>query len=88
MKHQHRRRRAFLLMAVLLAAVLLMGGGALLASALIADVRRAYVDTILGAGKEPAFLLTLAFLSTFGVVRLITYSIHYRRLIPATDGLP
>jgi hypothetical protein len=32
------------------------------------------------SGKEPAFLLTLAFLITFGVVRLITYSIRYQRI--------
>lgn len=47
------------------------GGGTLLAGAR-ADYARAIVQT----GKEPAFLLTLAFLLTFGVVRLITYGIR------------
>jgi hypothetical protein len=64
------------LIAVLLVPVLLMGGGALIVGALIADVHTAYVGAIVETGKEPAFLLTLAFLCTFGLVRLITYSIH------------
>jgi len=75
-----RRRRAFLLITVLLAPVLLMGGGAVIVSALVTDVRTAYVRGIVAAGKEPAFLLTLAFLCTFGIVRLITYGIHYQTL--------
>ena len=75
-----RRRRAFLLVAGLLVPVLLMGGGAVIVAALIADVRAAYVSAIVATGKEPAFLLTLAFLSTFGIVRLITYSIHHQAL--------
>jgi hypothetical protein len=77
--HRH-RRRAFLLIALLLAPVLLMGSGALILGALLADVRAAYVSAIVDAGKEPAFLLTLAFLATFGIVRLITYSIRHQRL--------
>jgi hypothetical protein len=77
----HRRRhRAFLLVLALLVPVLLMGGGALIAGALLGDVRVAYVTAIVDHGKEPAFLLTLAFLATFGIVRLITYSIHHERL--------
>jgi hypothetical protein len=75
-----RRLRAFLLVLALLVPVLLMGGGALVAGALIGDVRTAYVSAIVDHGKEPAFLLTLAFLTTFGIVRLITYSIHHDRL--------
>jgi hypothetical protein len=81
-KHLDRRRgqRALLLIAVLLVPVLLMGGGAVVLAALVSDVRTAYVNSIVATGKEPAFLLTLAFLCTFGVVRLITYSIHYHAL--------
>jgi len=75
-----RGRRALLLIAVLLVPVLLMGGGAVILGALVADVRTAYVDSIVATGKEAAFLLTLAFLTTFGIVRLITYSIHYHAL--------
>ncbi|HZS00352.1 MAG TPA: hypothetical protein VFE37_16680 [Chloroflexota bacterium] len=77
---ERRRRRAFLLVVVLLVPVLLMGGGALVVGALLADVRAAYLRAIVDAGKEPAFLLTLAFLATFGIVRLITYSIRHQRL--------
>jgi hypothetical protein len=77
---RHRRLRAFVLVAALLAPVLLMGGGALVVSALVADVRAAYASAIVATGKEPAFLLTLAFLATFGIVRLITYSIRHERL--------
>jgi hypothetical protein len=77
---EHRRRRAFLLVLVLLVPILLMGSGALVVGALLADVRAAYVSAVVAAGKEPAFLLTLAFLATFGIVRLITYSIHHERL--------
>ena len=77
---RHRRLRAFVLVAVLLVPVLLMGGGALVVSALVADVRAAYDSAIVATGKEPAFLLTLAFLATFGIVRLITYSIRQERL--------
>ena len=39
-------------------------------------MRADYINDIVQSGKEPAFLLTLAFLLTFGVVRFITYSIH------------
>ena len=79
-RDHRRRRRAFLLISVLLVPVLMMGGGTLIAGALIADARMAYLSAIVETGKEPAFLLTLAFISTFGIVRLITYSIHYHRL--------
>ncbi|HLH22655.1 MAG TPA: hypothetical protein VK066_09040 [Chloroflexota bacterium] len=80
MKQEDRRRRARRLVVVLLAPVLLMGSGALVVGALLADVRAAYARAIVATGKEPAFLLTLAFLSTFGIVRLITYSIRHERL--------
>ncbi len=81
-KHPDRRRgrRAFLLIAVLLVPVLVMGGGAVIVGALVADVRTAYVSGVVATGKEPAFLLTLAFLLTFGIVRLITYGIRYQAL--------
>jgi hypothetical protein len=75
-----RRRRAILLIAALLVPVLLMGGGALVGGALLAGVRAAYDSVIVEAGKEAAFLLTLAFLLTFGTVRLITYSIRHQKL--------
>ncbi len=77
-----RRRRALLLVAVLLVPILLLGGGALVAAAAIDDVRLAYREEIVAQGKEPAFLLTLAFLGTFGAVRLITYSIRSGRRTP------
>ena len=81
MKHLVRReRRAFLLILALLTPVFLMGGGALIVGALVADVRADYERSIVATGKEPAFLLTLAFLTTFGIVRLITYSIRHQRL--------
>jgi hypothetical protein len=69
---RHRKRRlSILLVAVLLVPVLLAVGGTLIAGA-----RAGYVRAIVQTGKEPAFLLTLAFLVTFGVVRLITYGIR------------
>jgi len=73
-----RRRgwRSVLLVGALLVPVLLLGGGALVIAPLIADARDAYIRAIVRTGKEPAFLLTLAFLLTFGAVRLITYSIR------------
>jgi hypothetical protein len=74
------RRRAILIVVVLLALVMLLGGGTLLASAMLADVHAAYVREIVEKGKQPAFMLTLAFLLTFGCVRLITYSIRYRKI--------
>jgi hypothetical protein len=82
MKHHHGRGRwrAILLIAFLLVPVLLMGGGALVLGVLLADVHDAYLKDIVDAGKEPAFLLTLAFLLTFGTVRLITYSIRDQKL--------
>jgi len=73
---RRRRWRAIAFIGVLLVPVLLMGGGALVVGALVADVQTAYVSGIVASGKEPAFLLTLAFLLTFGLVRLITYSIR------------
>jgi hypothetical protein len=79
-ERRRHRLRDFVLVAALLAPVLLMGGGALVVSALVADVRADYERAIVATGKEPAFLLTLAFLATFGIVRLITYSIHHQRL--------
>jgi hypothetical protein len=59
--------------------LVVLGAGQVVLSALIPDVRRAYATDIIESGKEPAFLLTLAFLLTFGVVRLITYRIHTQR---------
>jgi hypothetical protein len=56
-----------------------LGAGQVVLSTLIPDVRAAYARDIVETGKEPALLLTLAFLLTFGVVRLITYRIHYQR---------
>src|SRR6266536_2393002 len=79
-QHRRRRRRALLLIAVLFVPVLLMDGGALIVGGLTRDARSAYVSAVVETGKEPAFLLTLAFLTTFGLVRLITYSIHYQKL--------
>jgi hypothetical protein len=79
-RHRGRRWRAILLIAVLLVPVLLMGGGALVVGVLVADVHTAYAKDIVETGKEPAFLLTLAFLLTFGTVRLITYSIRDQKL--------
>ncbi|HET7093025.1 MAG TPA: hypothetical protein VFI22_06100 [Thermomicrobiales bacterium] len=64
------------MIAILLAPIILMGGGALISGALLAEARAAYIDAIVVPGKEPAFFLTLAFLLTFGAVRLITTSIH------------
>jgi hypothetical protein len=40
------------------------------------SVQAAYTSTIVNTGKQPAFLLTTAFLLTFGFVRLITFAIH------------
>jgi hypothetical protein len=48
----------------------------LLVAALLDTARAAYASTIVAAGKQAAFLLTVAFLLTFAVVRLITYSIR------------
>lgn len=75
-------RRALLLVAGLLVPILLFGGGALVAAAVVDDVRLAYREEIVAQGKEPAFLLTLAFLGTFGAVRLVTYSIRSGRRTP------
>src|SRR3954471_16688163 len=38
-------------------------------------VRTAYQEGVVGRGKEPAFLVTLAFLLTFATVRLITHGL-------------
>jgi hypothetical protein len=64
---------------VLFVWLVVLGAGQVVLSTLIPDVRRAYARDIIDTGKEPAFLLTLAFSLTFGVVRLITYRIHYER---------
>jgi hypothetical protein len=69
-------RRARWLIAFLLVPILVLGVGPLILAALRDDVRTDYIQDIVQRGKEPAFLLTLAFLLTFGVVRFITYSIH------------
>jgi uncharacterized membrane protein (DUF485 family) len=76
------RRRARLsvgIVVMLFVWLVVLGAGEVVLSTLIPDVRRAYARDIVDTGKEPAFLLTLAFLLTFGVVRLITYRIHYQR---------
>ena len=77
---QGRRRRVFrrdaVVVCLLLVPVLLLGGGSLAVTALVVDARAAYIRSIVQTGKEPAFLVTLAFLLTFGTVRLISYSIR------------
>ncbi|HLH25363.1 MAG TPA: hypothetical protein VK066_22830 [Chloroflexota bacterium] len=40
-----------------------------------AHVRSAYRERVAAQGREPAFLVTLAFLVTFAVVRLITHGL-------------
>ncbi len=81
-RDDRRRRRALLLVVALLVPILLLGGGALVAAAVVQDARIAYREEIVAQGKEPAFLLTLAFLGTFGAVRTITYSIRSGRRTP------
>jgi hypothetical protein len=76
------RRRTLGIVIVGVPLVILVGltlGGFVLAT-LVPAVQRAYIRDIREAGKEPAFLLTLAFLITFGLVRFITYSIRTERL--------
>src|SRR5690348_15234382 len=73
---QQRGWRAVVIVSALLLPALLMGGATLFGSAALTAVRDAYTRSIVDAGKEPAFLLTLAFVVTFGVVRLVTYSIR------------
>ena len=75
-----RRRLIFALIAMLLALNLLLGTLPLLVAVMLGDVRAAYLSLIVSQGKQPAFLLTFAFLVTFGAVRLITYSIKYKWL--------
>ena len=80
MRQTHRNhQRALLIVATLLVPICLLGSEALLGGALLGEVHQAYASTILATGKEPAFLLTLAFLITLVIVLLITYSIHYTR---------
>ena len=74
------RRIAGILVAIIAALLFLATVGELVLESLIPDVRLAYARDIRDSGKEPAMLLTLAFLITFGVVRLITYSIRNERL--------
>ncbi|MBV9359125.1 MAG: hypothetical protein JO023_26755 [Chloroflexi bacterium] len=76
------RRRAVAIALVGVPLVILIAltlGGFVLAT-LVPAVRGAYIRDIRETGKEPAFLLTLAFLITFGLVRFITYSIRTQRL--------
>jgi hypothetical protein len=75
-RSRHPRWRAIVIVSVFLLPAILMGAATVFFSTLIAAARSAYTRTIVDAGKEPAFLLTLAFILTFGVVRLITYSIR------------
>jgi hypothetical protein len=72
-------RLSLAIVVLLFVSLVVLGAGHVVLSILIPDVRRAYASDIIDSGKEPAFLLTLAFLLTFGVVRLITYRIHYQR---------
>jgi hypothetical protein len=74
------RRIAGIIVAILLVLLVVVAIVEVVLATLIPDVRQVYVRDIRDSGKEPAFLLTLAFLITFGVVRLITYSIHTQRL--------
>jgi hypothetical protein len=74
------RRITRIAVAIIAALLLLLTVGEVVLASLIPDVRLAYVRDIRESGKEPAFLLTLAFLITFGVVRFITYSIRNQRL--------
>ena len=74
------RPLVFALIALLLSLNFLLGTLSLLAAVLLQDVHAAYMSLIVSQGKQPAFLLTSAFLVTFGVVRLITYSIKYKWL--------
>ena len=80
-RHSHRRRTLGIVVVgvPLVILVLLTLGGYVLAR-LVPAVQAAYNRDIREAGKEPAFLLTLAFLLTFGLVRVITYSIRTDRL--------
>lgn len=78
-RQRDHRRLIHLLIAVLFLVIVLMGGGALVAGSLIVEAGAAYRTEIVARGKEPAFLLTLAFLCTFGAVRLVTNSIRSGR---------
>src|SRR6266536_1850041 len=74
-RHHHHRWRRIVLVALLLAPPVVVGGN-VLAAALFPVIRDAYIRGIIQTGKEPAFLVTLSFLLTFGVVRLVTYAIR------------
>jgi hypothetical protein len=73
-------RIAGAIVVLLLALLVVLAIVEVVLASLIPEVRQVYIRDIRDAGKEPAFLLTLAFLITFGVVRLITYSIHTQRI--------
>ncbi len=73
------RRTAGVIVVIVWVLLLLLAIGQVVLASLIPDVRQAYIREIRDTGKEPALLLTLAFLITFGIVRLITYSIHDQR---------
>jgi len=72
-----RRHLAFPLIAILVLLNLLLGTLPLLAAVMLENVRAAYLYGIVAQGKQQAFALTVAFLVTFGLVRLITYSVRY-----------
>jgi hypothetical protein len=84
--HRPRRWRRFFVVALLLAPVVLGILASLALGRNSAAVHAAYVNTVVNTGKQPAFLLTTAFLLTFGVVRLITYAIH-DHLLPILHDL-
>jgi hypothetical protein len=79
-QHRLRRTLGFVIVVVVWALLIVLGAGEVVLSTLIPDVRQAYARDIIASGKQPAFFLTLAFLITFGVVRLITYSIRAQRI--------
>jgi hypothetical protein len=84
--HHRPRWRRFAIVALLIAPVLLAVLASLTLDRLSISVQAAYVSAIVNTGKQPAFLLTAAFLLTFGIVRLITYAIH-DHLLPVLHDL-
>ncbi len=77
----HRRLKvAIALVGVPLAILVALTLSGFVLATLVPAVQRAYIRDIRETGKAPAFLLTLAFLITFGLVRVITYSIRTQRL--------
>jgi hypothetical protein len=80
-RHSRRRRTiGIVIVGVPLVILVALTLGGFVLATLVPAVQRAYIRDIRETGKEPAFLLTLAFLITFGLVRFITYSIRTQRL--------